>query len=90
MAPVGRPSWTTPEQYDFLEGYVSRLNAEKQGNGLKPFYDQVAAEFKLRWRAEPTAKEKLTSGDPTQWQGIADARQVNVCRYFNLPSRSEG
>ena len=75
---MGRPPWASPEQIEYLETFVPNLEAEKRGNGLKPYYDRISAEFKKRWPTEPTDKERKAAENPQEAQRSADNRRTSV------------
>jgi hypothetical protein len=80
----GRPPWTTPEQADFLLGFVGDLEKEKRGGGLTLFYDCVSRQFLAKWPANPADedKEKATASGISP-QEVSEARWTNVC-FFSL------
>ena len=74
LHPMGRQSWCTPEQAAFLETFIPRLDKEKAGNGLTPFYKTVAEEFFKLWKS-PTPKKAAPEGaDPQKHADNARAQ----------------
>ena len=59
--PMGRKTWCSTEQTEFLKVHLSRLDEEKNNHGLSPFYARVAAEFIKRWES-PTPKKACPKG----------------------------
>ena len=54
---MGRRTWTTPVQLDFLFSRVPELPGAKAGAGMNVLYAQIAQEFLVRWGAESIATE---------------------------------
>jgi hypothetical protein len=84
---MGRPPWTTPEQAEFLRGFVDRLDEEKSGNGLNVFYASVAQQFIQQWPSPvppDVDREKVT--DPIVLKELSDKRRSEVsCISVTLP-----
>ena len=49
---MGRRTWTTPIQLEFLSSRVPELPGAKAGIGMNVLYAQNAQEFLTRWGAE--------------------------------------
>ena len=49
---MGRRTWTTPVQLEFLSSRVPELPGAKAGIGMNVLYAQIAQEFLTRWGAE--------------------------------------
>ena len=82
---MGRKPWTTPDQADFLAGFIDKLEDEKNGNGLKAFYAYITQEFIQQWASpipQDTDTNKIT--DPAQLKAISDERRAAVS-IFSLP-----
>lgn len=82
---MGRKPWTTPDQADFLAGFIDKLEDEKNGNGLKAFYAYVAQEFIRQWPSpipQDIDRNKIT--DPAELKAISDERRI-VVSSFSLP-----
>ena len=75
---MGRPPWTTPEQLEFLQGFVPRLDDEKDGNGLKPFYTSIAMEFVRRWPPAVYPSDLEESETPAAAKVVAFNRKERV------------
>ena len=72
---MGRPSWATPEQLEYLKSWLPHLPCAKKTTGLQTMYMQAYEGFLLKWepahfRVDPDespeqitarAKEKLLS-----------------------------
>lgn len=71
---MGRPSWATPDQIEFLESFVPNLDREKKANGLKPYYDRIALQFFKKWPAEPSNEDRKKTDDESERQRLATVR----------------
>ena len=81
---MGRPPWATPEQTEFLGSFLQNLDREKEGNGLKQYYQRISSQFLEKWPAEPTNEERKAVSDPQKLQELAEARRTKVSHCFNL------
>ena len=76
--------WATPEQTEFLKGFIAELEQEKKGNGLTTFYARISMKFLAKWPTEPSAKERAAVKDEEKLQELADARRKSVSPPFLL------
>ena len=81
---MARTRWATAEQLEWLKAFLPDLEQEKQGNGLKTFYDSTAQKFLQRWPAKPKDKEREAAKDDAEAQALAAARRTKVCLRLSL------
>ena len=80
---MGRQTWCTPEQTAFLEAYLPKLDAEKDNNGLTPFYESITAEFIKRWES-PTPRKPLPKGVTPKQHADKERGRVSVLGLGSL------
>jgi len=74
---MGRSPWTTPEQAEYLEGFVSNLDRNKQSGTLKGEYDRIAVEFLKKWPVGPADEDDEETDDALELQAMADERTAD-------------
>lgn len=72
---MGRRTWATSQQTEFLESFLERLEDEKGNHGLTAFYARITAEFIERWES-PILQEDLNQGADSK--RLADERRGRV------------
>lgn len=80
--PVGRPPWTTPEQFEFLQQHLPDLDNEKATNGLTQFYARITRDFSVRWEPPVVDKDVEESKDADDLKKLAYARRGRVSERF--------
>ena len=73
-----RTRWATTEQLEWLGAFLPDLEQEKQGNGLKTFYDLTTQKFLQKWPAKPRDEEREAAKDEAEAQALAAARRTKV------------
>lgn len=77
-------AWATPEQVEFLKGFLPDLEREKKGHGLTTYYTRIWKQFLSKWPTEPSEKERAAAKSEQQLQELADARRKSVSPFFLL------
>ena len=80
---MGRHSWATPEQLEYLNSFVQLLPQAKEATGLGKLYAQVYDSFLKRWDPEPVALKPGTSLSPEELEASAKARLQDVSAILN-------
>ena len=84
--PVGRPPWTTPEQYAYLEKFLPDMDDEKVGNGLTQVYARIARDFSLLWEPPVVEKDRKTAESEEHLKELSYERRARVSPpFFILP-----
>ncbi|KAF9777600.1 hypothetical protein BJ322DRAFT_1114895 [Thelephora terrestris] len=72
---MGRGTWSTPEQLEYLEQRLPGLDAEKAGNGLKQFYTSVARDFAKLWPPPVLQSDFMDNRTPAAAEAVAYSRR---------------
>ena len=83
--PWGRPPWATPEQTEFLQDNLSKLDERRGGQQLKEAYRTIAQDFLKKWPAEPSTKDRKSTDNESEHQRLAAQRRTDVSsnlRFF--------
>ena len=84
---MGRKSWATPPQLEFLRSEALDLARAKQDGGLIGFYASTTQKFFEKWGAEP-----IVPADPalSPEEQLEEARKrlATVCIFFRYPMAS--
>ena len=76
---MGRPSWATAPQRDFLDSYLCQLEKAKATTGLIVLYRSIAEKFLESWAPEPVVTVfPMTSEEYDRTM----ARHKSVCTFF--------
>lgn len=75
---MGRSTWSTPEQLEYLERLRPRLEAEKAGNGLAQFYASVASDFAKLWPPLLLPDDLAAAKTPAAAEALAYGRRERV------------
>jgi hypothetical protein len=75
---MGRGTWSTPEQLEYLEQRLPRLDTEKAGNGLKQFYASVAHDFAKLWPPPVLQSDFMDNRTPAAAEAVAYSRRERV------------
>ena len=81
--PVGRPPWTTPEQFEYLQNLLPNLDSEKANNGLTQFYARVARDFSLKWEPPIIKKDHEKTETEDGLKKLAYERRGRVSQHFS-------
>lgn len=75
---MGRRSWASPEQREYLETFVPQLQRAKETTTLNTLYEQVYEGFLEQWEPEPIGPPFDPSKSPEQLEDEAKARLHKV------------
>ena len=80
--PPGRPTWTTPEQLEFLQKYIPELENEKANNGLTQLYARVTRKFSELWEPPVVEKDRLVAKDADHLKRLAYKCRGRVSQHL--------
>jgi hypothetical protein len=83
---MGRRSWATPEQLEYLKSFIPLLQQAKGTTGLMTLYGQVSDGFQMKWTPEPIVPKPNTSLSPEQLAAEAKKRLEKVSVVSDLLS----
>jgi len=87
--PVGRPPWTTSEQFAYLEKFLPDLDDEKVTNGLTQLYARITRDFALRWEPPVVEKDRQLAENEEDLKKLSYERRARVSPpFFVLQSTS--
>lgn len=81
--PVGRPPWTTPEQAEYLQQHLPKLDDEKANNGLTQLYARVTKDFSDIWDPPIVEKDRLAAKNQDDLKKLAYDRRGRVSPHFS-------
>jgi len=81
--PVGRPPWTTPEQFEYLQKHLPNLDNEKANNGLTQHYARIARDFSVIWKPPIVEKDRENAKDEDELKRLAYERRACVSQCFS-------
>ena len=88
---MGRRSWATPEQLNYLKSFVHLLPQAKGTTGLNMLYMQVYDGFLKRWAPEPMAPKAGVSSSPQELEAQVKERlktvSVSNCPYSHTDNQ---
>ena len=73
---MGRHSWATADQLEYLRSRVPQLSRAKKTTGLQTFYQQVHEDFLTKWQPDPVVP--VAGMSPEQAVAKAKERLLNV------------
>ena len=76
--PMGRRSWATPEQLEFLRSYTHELPKAKAGTGQNVLYRHIAQDFLVLWEPEPVAPHTAPTATASELKDLAKTRLHDV------------
>ena len=76
---MGRPSWATSEQLEFLHSHIPKLSKARDGIGLNVTYRQIAQDFLTHWKPEPVTSHTAPTTTPEELEVLTMARHYKVC-----------
>lgn len=83
---MGGKRWTSDPQQAFLEGFLNRLEEEKDSHGFKPFYARVTKAFIERWESPiPSDIDRTKITDEAELKRLADERRGDVSPSLSFP-----
>ena len=85
--PVGRPPWTTPDQFKYLQAYLPDLDDQKANNGLTQHYARIARDFSEKWQPPIVEKDREAAKDADHLKKLAYDRRGRVSRHFLILRR---
>lgn len=82
---MGRRPFGTPEQMEFVRGFLPEMDQAKGETGLKAFYDDKADKFITKWKPKPKPEEIAEAKeDEKEAQRLANKRITGVSCCFGL------
>jgi len=75
---VGRPPWATPDQLEYLQEHLPRLDSEKAKNGLTQAYARITLNFSKIWAPPIVEQDQKAAKDKDELKKLAYERRARV------------